>query len=236
MRSALARLFDPEVRVAAGDPRHDWAEVLPGEEAGLARATAARRREFRAGRALAREAMAALGLPARPIPAGPDRAPQWPPGVAGAISHSADLCIAAIARMDDGIVALGLDIEPAEPLDPGLVAEICTPGEAAWLAVRPQPGLLARAIFSAKECAYKAQYPLSGAVLGFHAMSVALDLSAGRFRARFEAAAGPFAAADEIEGRILIAGGHILTGLTLRAADLEDRRVVFSSNAAGDPE
>lgn len=224
MKAVLARLFDPEVGVAAGDPRHDWAEVLPGEAESLARATPARRREFRAGRALAREAMAALGLPARPIPAGPDRAPQWPPGVAGAISHAADLCAAAVARADDGIVSLGLDIEPAEALDPGLLAEICTPTEQAWLALRSEPGLLARALFSAKECAYKAQYPLSRTVLGFHAMSIALDLSAGRFRARFEEAAGPFAAGDEMEGRILIAGAHILAGLTLRAADPEARR------------
>lgn len=222
MRQVLARLFDPDVSVAAGDPRHDWAEVLPGEETGLARATAARRREFRAGRALAREAMAGLGLPPQPVPAGPDRAPQWPQGVSGAISHSAGLCAAAIARTDDGIAALGLDIEPAEALDPGLVGEICTPEEEAWLAASPAPGLLARALFSAKECAYKGQYPLSRTVLGFHAMSIALDLAAGRFRARFEEAAGPFAAGDEMEGRIIIAGGHILTGLTLR--DRERRR------------
>lgn len=224
MNRTFARLFDADVSVAAADPRGEWARVLPGEESSLARATPSRRREFCAGRTLARQAMGGLGLPPQPIPAGPDRAPAWPDGVTGTISHCVDLCAAALARTDGGILTLGLDIEPAESLAVDLFEEICTPRELAWLAIRAdRAGLLARAIFSAKECAYKGQYPLSRTVLGFHAMSIELDLIAERFRARFEEEVGPFDIGDEMNGRIIISSGHIVTGLVLREQDLRAR-------------
>jgi 4'-phosphopantetheinyl transferase EntD len=44
--------------------------------------------------------MDALGLPERPIPMGRDRAPVWPEGVVGSISHSDAFCLAAVARSD----------------------------------------------------------------------------------------------------------------------------------------
>jgi 4'-phosphopantetheinyl transferase EntD len=177
MTLALAGLFDADIRVAQGDPRVEWDELLPGETAAIARASPARRREFAAGRALARRAIAALDLTAAAIPAADDRAPVWPSGIRGSISHCADWCVAAAARADDGYLAIGVDIEPAEPLDADLIEEICTTEERRRLDDLPaeRRDLLARMIFCAKECAYKCQYPLSGQLLDFQALSIRLE-------------------------------------------------------------
>ncbi|BCH35589.1 hypothetical protein MesoLjLc_75190 [Mesorhizobium sp. L-8-10] len=177
MTLALAGLFDADIRVAQGDPRAGWGEPLPGEAAAVARASPARRREFMAGRALARRAMAALDVTAAAIPAAEDRAPVWPSDVRGSISHCADWCVAAAARADDGYFSIGVDIEPAEPLDADLIEEICTAEERRWLTEQPvmRRDLLARMIFCAKECAYKCQYPLSGQLLDFQALSIRID-------------------------------------------------------------
>lgn len=218
MTLPLADIFGADVCVAQGDPRAQWEGPLPGEEDAIARASASRRREFLAGRALARQAMRALDLAAEPIPAGSDRAPVWPAGMTGSISHCADWCVAAAARLDDGYLSIGLDIEPALPLDAGLIDEVCTADERGWLGLQPAPrrDVLARAIFSAKECAYKCQYPLSRALLDFQAMSIRLDHAASTFVARFEVAARPFETGDELEGRMAIGGGYIVTGMALK--------------------
>lgn len=221
----LEELFDPAIRIATGDPRSDWAGPRPGEEPALRGASPARRREFLSGRALARQAMQALGLPAAAIPAGPDRAPLWPEGMTGSISHCADLCVVAVARLADGFVSLGLDIEPDEALDPDLVPEICGPAERTWLASLPpeRQGILARAIFSAKESAYKCQYPLSGRLLDFQAMHIEIDPAASRFAARFAVDAGPFPAGFSLRGRLAIADGYIATAAVLGHGDIAAR-------------
>lgn len=218
MSVAIALLFEADVAVAQGDPRGDWGAPLPDEEEAIARASASRRHEFMAGRALARTAMRKLGLAPAAVPAGVDRAPTWPAGITGSISHCTDWCVAAIARTADGYLSVGLDIEPALPLDAELVEEICTPEERAWMAAQPAAGrgLLARAVFSAKECAYKCQYPLSGKLFGFDAMSVRLDPAAATFVARFEANAGPFSRGAQLAGRMAIGRDHIVTAMTLK--------------------
>ncbi len=219
----LDQIFGRDVRFAQGDPRLDWRGLLPGEEASVAKATEKRRREFSAGRILGRRAMSELGFGAAPILAGADRAPVWPAGVAGSISHCEDWCIAAVARLADGFLSIGVDIEPALSLDDDLVGDICGEGERDWLAMQPAPnrGVLARAIFSAKECAYKCQYPLSRTLLDYHAMSVSIDLAASTFTARFEVDAGPFRAGDRLEGRISLDRDHIVTGMTLKKGMLQ---------------
>jgi 4'-phosphopantetheinyl transferase EntD len=192
-----------------------WSE----EQAAVTDAVPRRIHEFAAGRACAREAMAALGLPLQAVPRRSDRAPAWPSGVVGSISHSPDICAAALGR-SESFVAIGLDIEPWQPLDVDLLDEICVPAEQEWLRLQPadQRLLLAKAIFSAKECAYKCQYPLSGRLYGFSGMSVALDPANGRFSARFDLDAAPFTIGDVLHGRLRVAEGHVATGIALRTA------------------
>lgn len=148
------------------------AELTASEAASVARAVPARRQEFAAGRLAVRRARAGLGLPsddlAEGLPAGPDRLPLWPDGMTGSISHAAGLAVAAVARPP---VRLGIDLEEDKPLDPGLVEEICLPAEGAMPPIR---------VFSAKEAIFKAEYPRTRVLHGFHGIEV--DLARGRAR------------------------------------------------------
>lgn len=153
--------------------------LFPEEAAHVARAVPARRAEFLAGRIAARRALAQLGYKTPPLPAGPDRAPLWPAGVSGSISHSAGAAIAVVGDSTRHPL-LGVDIEPAEPLPVALIVEICRPEEIADRPAGDRP-MLARRLFSAKEALYKAQYPRSRTVFGFHGLTVDLHSGEARF-------------------------------------------------------
>lgn len=217
---ALARPLLPEaVALAATDPRAPQPTAWPEERAALTHARPKRLREFDAGRAAARAAMAALGAAPVAVPHGADRAPIWPEGLTGSITHCANACLAALAR-DGDIRALGLDLEEDAPLDPDLFETVCTGTELERLAALPAGprGQQARLIFSAKEAAYKAQYPLSRVVFDFHTLEVALDAGGpGHFIARFRRDVAPFGTGDALWGRYAIGGGLIATAVVLAA-------------------
>ena len=198
----------------AGDDHGFW----PGEAPTMARATPGRQAEFAAGRAAARAALRGLGLVPFAIPMGADRAPVWPSGVVGSITHHGGQCLAVVARrMSFG--GLGIDLEPLDPLPGELIPEILTPDEVRWLAEQPadQRGMLARIVFSAKESTYKALYPQMREVAGFDAMEIRPDPGAGRFRARLLRSFGAVPAGRALEGRVLCASGHVVTLMGLPA-------------------
>ncbi len=214
--TAALGMFGPAVAVAVLDPRLDQGGLMGSEVEAIAAASPRRVREFTAGRVAARMAMVAMGLPVRQIPVGKDRAPIWPQGVSGSISHCATCCIAVAAPV--GVAALlGVDVEPLEPLEPELQTGICTPSEMAWLE-RQDPekrDYIAKLIFSAKESAYKCQYPLSRRIIGFDAIEITPDLDENRFVARFAVDNAPFRADDLMVGQFMTVEGLILTGVTL---------------------
>lgn len=213
-------LFEPGIRTAEMDPRLALWGLLPEEDRIVARAVGRRRREFTAGRRCARRAMTALSHPAAPIGQNTDRSPVWPAGLIGSISHTESWCVAAVARKGDGFRAIGLDIEPAEALPDGLAPSICRAEELDWLDHLPSAdrGLSARALFSAKECVFKLQFALTGAMLDFEAVSVRIDWRRSTFAATFTTGAAPFAPGDELHGRIAIRHGHIGCGAALTDA------------------
>jgi len=221
---ALARPLLPGfVALSATDPGAAQPMAWPEERAALSRALPGRLREFDAGRAAARAAMAGLGVAPAPVLHGADRAPIWPAGLTGSITHGAGACLAAVARRRD-LRAIGLDLEADAPLEPELFETICTPEELDRLATLPQRarGQRARLIFSAKEAAYKAQYPLSRTLFDFHTLEIRLDTDdtnkrSDKFTARFLRPVAPFAAGSLISGRYAIGGGLIVTAATLPA-------------------
>ena len=87
LAAALARVLPPGVAVAVEDPAASAEGMFDAEARAVARAVPARRAEFAAGRRAAHRAMERLGVPAAPVAMGSDRAPVWPPGVIGSISH-----------------------------------------------------------------------------------------------------------------------------------------------------
>ena len=208
LEAALAGLFPPGVAVAAIVIADNDEPAHPDEAAAVARAVPSRPAEFAAGRAAARQALRAMGQPPIGIPAGLSRQPLWPAGISGSIAHSAGIAVAALRQG----APLGLDVEPDQGLEPDLWPIICTPDELAALPIMDR-GHYVRQVFSAKEAAYKAQFPLTGALIGFDAMTV--RLTGTGFSARFCRPVGGFAAGQDIHGRLLRSHGLILTGVAL---------------------
>ena len=222
----FTRLLASEpVRVAELDPRTvvACAGLFAEEARAVGSAVESRQKQYTAGRVLARQAWAGLGLPPLPLLSDEQRVPRWPEGVVGCITHTHGWCAAVVARSED-VTALGVDVEAATPLDVDLWERICRPEERAWLAAHPQPaaGLLAKALFSAKESIYKALYPGVRVFLDFQAMHVELapgaEAGTSRWRATLQVPWGPFAAGRSFEpGWLCIDESWVLTGVVLRA-------------------
>lgn len=127
----------------------------------LARAVPKRRAEYLAGRVLARQLLAPLGFVDFTLARGEDRAPQWPAGIAGALSHNSNTALCAVHR-ESGLGGVGLDVETllsderAEELWGAIVSP--TEREALLREALPFNALLTLA-FSAKESLFKTLYP-----------------------------------------------------------------------------
>lgn len=190
-----------------------WAE----ERVAMARAVPQRLAEFTAGRAAARTAMQALGLPKAAIPQGPDRAPIWPKGVIGSISHTDGICVAMVGRIGQ-VSAIGIDLELDDPLPTDLWPEVCTSSELAVLGDLPAKvaGEMARLTFSAKECCYKCIYPQTRTVLGFGAMQILADPDGARFEATLIQQVGAFGPNSSLRGHYARVGGFLVTAMILR--------------------
>lgn len=180
--------------------------LWPGEA--VPKATPARLREFAAGRSAARAAMQALGHPPSAVPMQADRSPSWPEAVTGSISHCDGACLALLGWRRDW-AGIGLDLEPATPLEAALWPEILGQAEQSAVMALPKAerGLAALQIFMAKEAVYKAQYPISGQLFGFDGLNIVLQK--GGFVARFTAGVSPFVAGQMMTGRFVMAQGLI---------------------------
>lgn len=216
LADAARELLPSTVAVSTSDPRKGWSGLHPDEVPATATMGDLRRLEYTAGRQAAHDAMDQLYVYDQPVVNGADRAPKWPGGVVGSISHTNDYCIAVAAYHQD-IHAIGLDIEPKRTLHADLVHEICNRDERAWLATQPvdQQGYLARLIFSAKECAYKCQYPLTNKLFGFKVLSIAIDLTEATFTATFVQPVGLFYMGCALRGRFYIGHDIIMTTMAV---------------------
>jgi 4'-phosphopantetheinyl transferase EntD len=213
-------LFTPDVRLSSANLTSDPLPLLFDiEKHASLRFSAKRLREFAIGRDCARQAMRALNHEPVGIPQAHDRAPSWPPGIVGSISHSPSWCLAAAARVSAGYLSLGIDIEPLAPLPEDIEAIVLCRAEQDWVLSQPTSFryLLGRLIFSVKECAYKCQYPLSGRVLDFQAMEIRIDWAGRTFLAEFKVDAPPFRQRDIIRGRFELENGHFICGAAMRS-------------------
>lgn len=211
-------LFPGDVALAVGDPAADSEALFPEEAALLTRAVEKRQREFKKGRECARHALKDVGGPHVAIPQGPSREPIWPAGFVGSISHTHGLC-AAVAARSTGYLAVGVDLEPAESIEPGLWPRIAGDGEArafqrAAAAAGLSAGAAMRVLFSMKECFYKCQHEVSRTFMGFHDASVLLDGSA--FHVRFEKDIAAFTRGTVLSGTWREAEGFFMTAMVLR--------------------
>jgi 4'-phosphopantetheinyl transferase EntD len=181
----LAGLLPAGVAVAESFGDEPEADLHPEEAAAVAGAAERRRREFAAVRACARTALAALGVP--PVAVPPDvgaekawarRAPVWPEGVTGSMTHCDGYRAAAVTRRDV-LAAVGVDAEPHGRLPDGVLDRVTLGAERAMLAAlaaESEDVAWDRVLFSAKESVFKAWFPLAQRWLSFEECRVELDV------------------------------------------------------------
>src|SRR5262249_41551754 len=204
-------------------------KLFPAEAAAIATADPVRRAEFAAGRAVARAALARMGVAAGPVLPGRAGEPRWPDGVVGSITHCAGYraCAVAPAR---GMAAIGIDAEPCLTLADGLLAAVAGAAERAWLAGvgagRPRVAL-GRVRFSAKQPGYRAWYvatggrpalqnvPIQISAAGPFAAGLPHDRGAAPGSGRPAAARAAAPPPARLTGRWLVGGGLIVTALTV---------------------
>ncbi|MEZ5977633.1 MAG: 4'-phosphopantetheinyl transferase superfamily protein [Planctomycetota bacterium] len=160
--------------------------VHPDERLAVARAVPKRQREYATGRRLAHALLAEYESPFAPLLSGDDRAPLWPAGLTGSISHGAGHCAVVVARTTD-VRAIGVDVEDAAPLEEHLWTSVLSEPERDRLVAHGRDaGAVAKVCFSAKEAVYKAIAREVGRVLEFHEVELELDIACRSFVARHD--------------------------------------------------
>jgi 4'-phosphopantetheinyl transferase EntD len=157
---------------------------------------------------------------------GSDRAPIWPEGVVGSITHCAGYTAAAATTVAE-VMSLGIDAEVDAALPDEVAALVMQRTELRSVArlERLSPGVhWGRLLFSAKESVYKAWYPVRHEWLGFEEVQITMSLD-GSFEAlvlRDDVA--PFA--PSIAGRWSRHGGVVFTAVVVpwRSGEFELNR------------
>ena len=203
-------LLPDAVVVVTAEPADEQRPLFPGEEARVAIAVPSRRAEFAAGRASARAALRTLGVSETAILADERRAPLWPDGTVGSITHCAGFTAAAVASRRD-IAMLGIDAEPRGDLDDADL--VLSDGER-----RRAAALLGadadRLLFSVKESVYKAWYPATGRWLDFRDVAVAVERDGS-----FTVEPGEHLTPDDrtllarLRGRYVLTSEHVFTAV-----------------------
>jgi len=142
----------------------------------VARSVPKRRAEYLAGRRVAVAALVEAGSAAGDLAIGPSRAPAWPQGFIGSITHAVGIA-AAVAMRENAVRGVGIDIE--HMVAPGafdaIVQSVVDAAERKVLAALArqfgEPMALTIA-FSAKESFYKATAAEVGRVFEFSALKI----------------------------------------------------------------
>jgi 4'-phosphopantetheinyl transferase EntD len=212
--AALAGMLpDGAVRVEH-EPTRGF-ELLREEWEVVRAAAPGRRAEFAAGRTCARDALRGLGVDGWALLPGPSRAPRWPPGIVGSITHAPGFVAAAVVRRD-ARPGLGIDAERHVELPDDVARLVCSPAERRWCRAeaRARPARWATVVFSAKESVFKAWSSTTGGWLDPLDADLAVTSGPGR-SGHFEVVAlrgeGSGTDPSAFEGRYAICAGLVLT-------------------------
>lgn len=176
-------------------------------------AVAKRRADYLSGRYAASQLLHKVGCNGA-VALGTDRAPVWPVGWRGSISHTEKQAIAILAPHRSNI-SLGVDIETLHPeVMRKMAATFTTASERNVLAASHIPSETALLIiFSAKESLFKALYPQVQHIFGFEAAKLC-ELSSynNRFTLELTRQLAPdLLAGYRINGQYLISGDGVIT-------------------------
>lgn len=205
----------------------DRQRLLPGDfplsqvqaPTNIQRAVAKRQAEYLAGRLCARAALQASGGSAVVPGTDEERAPVWPEGFCGSITHSDGWAAAVVAHSRDWR-GLGLDVESR--LDTAraqrLAAEILTPDELARLDPE-QAALQVTLTFSLKESLFKALFPLVRQRFYFEHAELIQWSAGGHARLRLLTDLSPeWHHGKEIDGQFSLIGDRLLSLVAIPAA------------------
>ena len=190
------------------------------EQVGVAQAVPKRQWEFATGRWCAHTALHELGAATKSIPVAADRAPVWPEGIVGTITHD-DSWAGSIVAYSGKWSGLGLDIDRIDRFQPELQPLICTPLEFGQHLIgrNIQDSAMALAsIFSIKEAAFKALYPSVRHWIDFKDAEV-IELPPGRvgpYRLRLLKAVGIFPCGHILTGYVSLAEGRVIALIALK--------------------
>ena len=212
----LSTRFDPSLLVP-DDFRRSQIEPPPSVQ----RSVAKRQAEFLAGRLCARAALLQLqGLDCSPA-IGEDRAPVWPSGICGSITHSTGHAAAIVAQKADWR-GLGMDLENllnAERAE-RLAGEILTPAELKRMAAgrREQRALTVTLTFSVKESLFKALYPIVQQRFYFEHAEVLEWTDRGQVRLRLLTdLSSEWRNGSELDAQFAVKEGQLLSLVSIRA-------------------
>ena len=181
----------------------------------LNKAVRKRRAEYLASRMVVRNALSRMGIEAAILSNDADRAPVWPVGISGSLSHSHQSIAVLLSRRENRLL-LGVDCETilrAETAEQ-MQSVIVTPEEKQRLLESGLPFATALTLaFSIKESLYKALFPLLRQAMDFRAAEItALYPATGQVRLRLtDAFASDFPAGRVFTGQVELQAEQVLT-------------------------
>ena len=196
---------------AASAPRRF--ALTPEEARCGAKFSPRRMADFVLGRYCAVQALRGIGVGRHTIPPGEGRAPEWPPSIVGAISHTDGVAGALVAHRD-AYLGIGLDLERLQPIG-HLAEQICTAQEHAAATAADVPAEHLNVLFGAKEALYKCIWPLVRRFVAFDEVGLTLDFASRTFAVAANRTGDP--RVGQVRGRWRIGFGIVAVSAILPA-------------------
>jgi len=220
LRESLAALF-PDFIAWHWSRDAGEAGPLTGTELAQAREMSEKRLDmFRLGRHCARKALEASGHPSAELPIGPGRAPLWPPGYVGSITHTSEHALAAVAPLTE-ISGLGIDVEARGELEPAVRRLICREDELPALGRLGEPDIADPLLFSAKESVFKCIWPTVRRYVDFRELALIFEPGTHAFRIA-TADRLPDSLCDSLRGSYRVSDAHIATLAYIDSSRVQD--------------
>jgi enterobactin synthetase component D len=179
-----------------------------------------RQADYLAGRISTALALQELHLPSHAIRTGTDRAPIWPYGLAGAISHSHGRAASLVTHAPNQLCGIDLEAIATGTALEAIFAKCLSQREAslARTALNTTPEIAATLLFSAKESIFKALYPRVERFFGFGAAELLHAMPPNSLQFEITEALHPtIAPGFRVQVDYDIRAGYVLTWLVIPA-------------------
>ncbi len=148
-------------------------QIFPEEYLIVKNSIQKRKKEFIAGRTLAKLALESYGIENYPLLSGKNREPLWPDGIIGSISHTNTFACTVVTK-NTTFSSVGIDIETLEHIHKNELELILTKFELDWIStIRSElQNIIHKIIFSVKESFYKCAFPIINRYIDFKQVDV----------------------------------------------------------------